>query len=763
MDLRVPLLLLLLLLWLPPQPSSSSSDLSPSVLEADASNCTTNIPYPFGVRNLSSFIPGFEIDCVVGSGLPTLSIGTKKLQLLNISVQEGYVRAFLSPIAFGYCSRGLAAPTTGISLEGTPYTFSDTRNRYTVIGCDAMVVFQGPGGSHAYNDTRGCVAFCATPFTQQSMVNGFCSGIGCCQTAVPRGLKSFDASLSSIRNLTHCHVDNNTCSEVFLVDQNDFTFSAIDVNTITGTTTRPVVLDWAIGNETCDEVKRRNKSELACGNNSYCYDSPNGGYRCNCSQGYAGNPYLSTPQGCTDIKECSYPQSNPCVWKCINEEGSFHCRCPPGSSGDGKKQGSGCQRDTFLEIGLGVGLSLLVMIVGGGIWVYFGLQRRRLTKLKQQHFLQNGGLLLQQNVSSREFSARIFTIEELERATDNFDEVNVVGRGGHGTVYRGILPDQQVVAIKRSKFMDESQIEHFINEVAILFRIRHRNVVRLLGCCLETQIPLLVYEFVSNGSLFQYLHESGGAPPLSWETRLRIAAETAGALAFLHCKPSAPVIHRDVKSANILLDENFTAKVSDFGASRLVPLNQTHVTTLVQGTLGYLDPEYFHTSQLTEKSDVYSFGVVLLELLTSERPISFCRSETARNLVAHFYTYLKAHNLLDLVDARLVEEAGAMQLLAIAQVAKTCVALESSERPTMKEVAVELSALSRLMKRHAELWRPQEEEDGSSRRLAPQGSRYDVGREDAEMHLLWQDDDGSSKSRGNPPLVSMSFEISNEK
>ncbi|RWW07172.1 hypothetical protein GW17_00029455, partial [Ensete ventricosum] len=264
-------------------------------------------------------------------------------------------------------------------------------------------------------------------------------------------------------------------------------------------------------------------------------------------------------------------------------------------------------------------------------------------------------------------------------------------------------------------------------------------------CCLETQIPLLVYEFVSNGSLFEHLHESGGAPPLSWETRLRIAAETAGALAYLHCKPSAPVIHRDVKSANILVDENYTAKVSDFGASRLVALNQTHVTTLVQGTLGYLDPEYFHSSQLTEKSDVYSFGVVLLELLTSEKPISFCRSETARNLVSHFYTFMKEHRLLDLVDARLVEEAGAMQLLAVAQVANTCVVLEAEERPTMKEVAVELSALSRLMKRHAELRRTQEEEDVPSRRLAPpRGSGNDVGGDDAEMHLRWPDDDGSS-------------------
>ncbi|RZR92875.1 hypothetical protein BHM03_00021248 [Ensete ventricosum] len=634
MDLPVPLLLLLLLLCLRLQPSSSSTYLNPSVLEANAINCT-NVPYPFGVRNQTLFLPGFEVECDPAGGVPTLSIGTKNVQLLNISVQEGYVRALLSPFAYG--------------------------NRYTVIGCDAMV----------------------------SIVNGYCSGIGCCQVAVPPGLKSFNVILSSIRNLTHSLIDNGTCSEVFL---------------------------------TCEEVQRRKPPDYACvDGHSRCYNSGNGiGYRCNCSQGYAGNPYV--PGGCQDIDECKDPRMNNCVWRCINKAGRFHCPCPPGSRGDGKKQGSGCQRDTFIEISLVVLLFLLVMIVAGGIWVHRGLQRRRLTKLRQQHFLQNGGLLLQQHVSSREFSARIFTIEELERATDNFDEANVVGRGGHGTVYRGILPDRQVVAIKRSKFMDESQTEHFINE-----------------------IPLLVYEFVSNGSLFEHLHESGGAPPLSWETRLRIAAETAGALAYLHCKPSAPVIHRDVKSANILVDENYTAKVSDFGASRLVALNQTHVTTLVQGTLGYLDPEYFHSSQLTEKSDVYSFGVVLLELLTSEKPISFCRSETARNLVSHFYTFMKEHRLLDLVDARLVEEAGAMQLLAVAQVANTCVVLEAEERPTMKEVAVELSALSRLMKRHAELRRTQEEEDVPSRRLAPpRGSGNDVGGDDAEMHLRWPDDDGSS-------------------
>lgn len=344
---------------------------------------------------------------------------------------------------------------------------------------------------------------------------------------------------------------------------------------------------------------------------------------------------------------------------------------------------------------LGVSVSVIALLVGG-FYAYWKRKKRKFIKLKEQFFQQNGGLLLQQQVARHRGSTettKVFTVEELKEATNNFDAGKILGQGGQGTVYKGVLKDNRTVAIKKSKINDPNQIEQFINEVIVLSQINHRNVVKLLGCCLETEFPLLVYEFILNGTIYEHLHDQNQSLKLTWISRLRIATETAGALAYLHSAASTPIIHRDVKTTNILLDRYLTAKVSDFGASRIVPLDQNQITTLVQGTLGYLDPEYFHTSQLTDKSDVYSFGVVLAELLTRKKALSFARPEGDRNLAVHFVASMEKGQLLNIVDYHIIDEANVEQLTEVANIAKRCLSVKGEERPTMKEVAMELERI----------------------------------------------------------------------
>lgn len=293
-------------------------------------------------------------------------------------------------------------------------------------------------------------------------------------------------------------------------------------------------------------------------------------------------------------------------------------------------------------------------------------------------------------------ATNIFTGKELKKATNNYANDRILGRGGHAIVYRGVLSDSRVVAIKKSRIVDESQIEQFINEVLILTQINHRNVVKLFGCCLEDEVPLLVYEYVSEGTLYEHIHNPRGGSWLNWQNRLRIAIETATALAYLHSFASMPIIHRDVKSANILLDNVYTAKVADFGASRLIPLDQTHVATLVLGTSGYLDPEYFRTSQLTEKSDVYSFGVVLAELLTGLKPIVRCRNDEQKNLADYFVWSVDNNRLFQIVDRGVLREGNLEQLQQMAELVKKCLELHGEDRPTMKEVTIELEGLRKV-------------------------------------------------------------------
>ncbi|KAL2318398.1 hypothetical protein Fmac_032274 [Flemingia macrophylla] len=259
---------------------------------------------------------------------------------------------------------------------------------------------------------------------------------------------------------------------------------------------------------------------------------------------------------CSDINECKSPDMNICISEqhCRNTDGSYICVCPEGQSGNAT-EGEGCyHKNAVTKVVIGVATGIVTLVVGT-VSLYLIYQKRKLNKLREKYFKQNGGSILLQQLSTRENSpqmTQIFTEEQLKKATNDFDESLIIGSGGFGTVFKGFLENNRIVAIKKSKIVDESQKEQFINEVIVLSQINHRNVVKLLGCCLEREVPLLVYEFVENGTVFYFLHTQKKVNSETWKSRLRIAAEAAGALSYLHSAASVPIIHRDDHLFDIL-------------------------------------------------------------------------------------------------------------------------------------------------------------------------------------------------------------------
>ncbi|KAK1372786.1 putative wall-associated receptor kinase-like 16 [Heracleum sosnowskyi] len=662
------------------------------------------VPYPFGIGVGSGCSidssTWFDVNCSTSFNPPRAFMGTTNIQIFNISDSQLRISNYIGRRCYNQSGGLISDKSTYTNLLNSPFTFSDL-NTFTVIGCDDIALITG---SEQRNFTSGCISLCSKA---EDVLDYGCSGIGCCQTLIPRGLKYYYANLLSLRNHTRVW-SFDPCSYAFLGETNSFKFrGASDLSdpTFINRTldTVRIALDWVIGNQTCEQA--RESKAYACQSNTFCTNSDSGfgGYSCSCLKGFEGNPYLNP--GCQDIDECADPHKNLCEKICTNTPGSYNCSCPHGFYGDGEENSQGCiaenSRFPVIKFSLGMGFGFLSLMVGISL-LYFTIKRRKLIREREKFFQQNGGALLKQQITSSgsgvESSTKIFTAQELEKATDYYAADRIVGRGGYGTVYKGVLPDHRVVAIKKSRIMDESQIEQFINEVVILTQVSHRHVVKLLGCCLETEVPMLVYEFVSNGTLFHHIHNTGGVTWLSLEDRLRIATESAGALAYLHSAASMPIIHRDVKSSNILLDGNHTTKISDFGASRLVPLDQTQVTTLVQGTLGYLDPEYFHTSQLTDKSDVYSFGVVLAELLTGRKPLLLESPAEEKNLATYFIMSVKENRLFQILEPRVLKEGTFEQLEAAGKLVKRCLSLNGEDRPTMKEVAVELDGIRKFTK-----------------------------------------------------------------
>lgn len=283
-----------------------------------------------------------------------------------------------------------------------------------------------------------------------------------------------------------------------------------------------------------------------------------------------------------------------------------------------------------------------------------------------------------------------FTFEELVRATNGFSAQNFLGEGGFGSVYKGYLPDGREVAVKQLKIDGGQGEREFKAEVEIIGRIHHRHLVSLVGYCISEHRRLLVYDYVPNNNLYFHLHGEG-RPVMDWATRVKVAAGAARGIAYLHedCHPR--IIHRDIKSSNILLDSNFEARVSDFGLAKLALDVDTHITTRVMGTFGYMAPEYASSGKLTEKSDVYSFGVVLLELITGRKPVDASQPlgdeslvEWARPLLSHA---LENEQFEGLADPRLEKHYVESEMFRMIEAAAACVRHSAAKRPRMGQVA----------------------------------------------------------------------------
>ncbi|KAI9122785.1 hypothetical protein K1719_005674 [Acacia pycnantha] len=654
-----------------------------------------SIPYPFGTSKNCYIDEMFFLNCTTttspsssGEATTTQLIWGENIEVVSISLDPPDLTVSINVTKQCYNSND---DSSWRSMDSVNFSISNTKNRFTVVGCDTYAFISDLKDTF----TTGCVSSCSdeTRFEEA----GACSGVGCCQTSFPKTISDYNITLYSFDNYMEVR-DFNPCGYAFIAKEGSFNFSKRELLDLSNRTQFPVVVDWAISNQTCREAQKH-ASSYACMQNSRCKELSGIGYYCVCEDGFRGNPYLSNlDTGCKDINECD--GDNHCSRRCRNVDGNYKCSCPWGYRGDGYKDGSGC-KFPILEISLGISVGLLVIftLVSTVCW---GNKQRALKQLRSQYFEQNGGNYMLQQLHQQQGyidRTKIFTEDELKNATNNFDESRILGRGGQGTVYKGILPDNSLVAIKKSRVGGDSrQIKDFINEITVLSQINHRNVVKLFGCCLETEVPLLVYEFVDNGTLLDHIDPLKNEHSLSWETRLRIGCRSSEAISYLHSAASIPIIHRDIKSANILLDHSHQAKVSDFGASRLVPLDETQVTTVVQGTLGYLDPEYLLTGQLNEKSDVYSFGVVLVELITGNKAVEFNRPEQ-RNLAMYFASSMKEDNLWQILDNRVFDQKNAEQLNEVAFLARRCIRVNGEERPTMKELATELEGLI-AMKKH---------------------------------------------------------------
>ncbi|KAL2941599.1 Wall-associated receptor kinase-like 8 [Bienertia sinuspersici] len=632
------------------------------------------IPYPFGVGANCFHDKWFEIICD-GSVHPSRPL----LRHFNPEVLDINWPGRYSPRDPQW--HGLDRNAQKLKVNLLPGNFCISNRAKDVIV--TPVVHSINFGGSPYRFSRwsgeilsGCASVCAKDGATMNSTN--CYGVGCCQASLlssptsyylehEEGLDSYQIALDHV-GLPNSKICNISAA---LIESNS-------VKNLSGKLSNlkafPTILEW-------------NASLIALNMLDQDYDNISCSYyfnnviMCTCRVPYEGNPYL--PYGCQVVEEC-----HKCRHHCAFNYTSNYYYC---------KNSHLLKWASILGFSLGAGLILLVL---GCYWLYRFVKRRKEIKQKARYFKKNGGLLLQQQMSSNEGvveTTKVFLENELEKATDGFNENRILGQGGQGTVYKGMLEDGRIVAIKKSKKVDESQLEQFINEVVILSQINHRNVVKLLGCCLETEVPLLVYEFIPNGTLYQHIHYGAEDFHVSWKMRLQIAAESASALSYLHSSSSAPIYHRDIKLSNILLDDKYKAKISDFGPQEPLPSNKL------------------------------IFGVVLVELLTGKKPICPNKDGGWISLAVEFLSCMESSRLSDILDARIADEAKEEEFVAVAYLARQCLDMKGKQRPTMKEISVLLDGIRSHHSPNFKELIPAESEHVITETVSTESGPYSVG------------------------------------
>uniref|UniRef100_M8BF47 Wall-associated receptor kinase 1 n=1 Tax=Aegilops tauschii TaxID=37682 RepID=M8BF47_AEGTA len=609
-----------------------------------------SIPFPFGLMP-GCFREGFQVTCDHSVDPPRAFLADTDTNRITVTDSDasaasdaaaypGYTNTSYFPVELVDMSadrsqaRAYGPITSGCSTNSTQYRFQT----------QAMTLGNGiTEGPFAVSQTLNVVV--GVGWRVDVAVDG--STTLACRTGTKRELAARNGSVAPglVVADENARWRSSPCSYAMVVEKSRYVFSTPDLY---GDTllleSFPVVLDFAIvGNASCPAKGQRPPPDYACASsNSYCVNATVGlsgyalSYVCKCSEHYEGNPYIAN--GCRDIDECKFPDLYYCSSKgiCKNRPGGYDCPCKPGMRGDGKL-GQCVEKFPLVAkavVGIIGGISVIVVI---SFLVLLHKERRK----TREFYEKNGGPTLE-----RAKNIKIFKKEEL---VPILKESNLIGRGGCGVGYKGTL-----------------------------------------GCALELGTPVLVYEFLSGGSLDDILH-SKDKKPLNLDIRLSIAVESADGFAYMHSKTNTKILHGDVKPANILLDDKFVPKISDFGISRLLAGDKDH-TGKVIGDLSYMDPVYLQSGLLTEKSDVYSFGVVLLELISRKKATHSDNNSLVKS-------FLEAHNnwnrATELFDNEIVVAEDLEPLQNLAGMAVECLNLDVDQRPAMADIAHRLLILNK--------------------------------------------------------------------